>query len=124
MRTSYKILLLVAAVSPFAFVALLFGLFLHIINSAPVQGFEEYILSYASMLNLGSSVFTFFFVGILVIYIVHAARNLHLEANGMRTTWLIAICVLGPWVMPFYWFHYIWRDGASRSTKSGPLGLN
>jgi len=123
MRKSVKILLLLAAVSPFIFGAVFFGFFLHLISTAPVHGAEEHFLRYAWILNLGSSLFTLYFLGILVVYVVHAARNRNLELNGMRTTWLIALCLLGPWVMPFYWFHYIWRDGVSMS-KSGPLGLS
>jgi hypothetical protein len=123
MKKSHKILLGLAAISPFVFAALFFGAFLELINTAPVTGFEEHFLQYAWIMNLSSSIFTLFYLGILVIYIVHAARNPNLEVSGMRTTWLIALCVCGGWAMPFYWFHHIWRDGAPKY-KSGPLGLN
>ena|SRR5688572_1899075 len=123
MRTSFKILLGLAALSPFVFAAAFIAVSFLLLSNAPVDGFEEYFSRYAWMINLASSLFTLFYLGILVIYVLHAARNQNLENSGMRTTWLIAICILGPWVMPFYWFNHIWRDGVQRG-RSGPLGLN
>jgi hypothetical protein len=43
----------------------------------------------------------------------------------MRTTWLITLVLLGPWIEPFYWFFHILRDGSPvTGRRPGPLGLN
>lgn len=111
MKKSIKTLLGLATLSPFIFIAGFFAFFIHLINTAPDHGVPEYFERYAVIKNLAGLLFTLYFSVILVIFIVHAARNPNLEATGMRTTWLVALVLLGPWVMPLYWFHHIWRDG-------------
>ncbi|PYT01500.1 MAG: hypothetical protein DMF63_01230 [Acidobacteria bacterium] len=125
MKTWIKILLGLGALSPFVFTAAFVGFMIHLINTVPVEAFGEYLANstYAVIMNVACLLFTIFFTAILVIYIIHAARNPILEANRMRTTWLISLCLLGAWVMPFYWFFYIWRDGVS-NRSSGSLGLH
>lgn len=123
MRTSVKILLGLATLSPFAFGAAFIACFFYLVKDAPVVGFEEYFQAYMPIFNLAGLLFTAYYVVILVIFIVHAANNPNLEATGMRTTWLVTISIFGPWVMPFYWFHHIWRDGTPFG-ETGPLGLN
>ena len=123
MSKSVKILLGLATLTPFVFTAVVLWFFFQLFNAAPAERFEEYFSKYAVMMNIAWFLFTIFFTAILVIFIIHAARNQILETNGMRTTWLISLCLLGAWVMPFYWFYYIWRDGVPRH-RSGPLDLN
>jgi hypothetical protein len=99
------------------------GVFLQLIYSAPTHGQEEYFYKYIPILNLFCLLFTAFFTAVWIFFIVHAAQNPNLELTGMRTTWIVAIIILGAWVMPFYWFHHIWRD-AVELPRSGVLGLN
>src|SRR5215218_7435341 len=111
MKRSIKILLGLATLSPFVFIAGLVACFIYILQGAPEVGFEEYFQWYIPLFNLVSFLFTIYFILILVIFVVHAARNPNLEVRATRTSWLLALCILGPWVMPFYWFHHIWREG-------------
>lgn len=119
-----KILLGLATLSPFVFVVALFGSFFFIISNAPKQPreFEEFFSIYGAIFNLVCFLFTAVFSALWVFFIVHAARNPNLDT--MRTTWLVVLIVLGGWAMPFYWFHYIWRDGKTEPRTGGPLGLS
>jgi len=95
MKRSVKILLGLTTISPFVFAVGFFGSFIHLINTAPTQNFEAHFSKYAAIMNFIALLFTLSFSAIWVFFLVHAARNPHLDA--MRTTWLVALILLGPW---------------------------
>ncbi len=43
-----------------------------------------------------------------VIYIILIANNNHIT-GGEKTFWIIAIFIGGAFIMPVYWFNYIWK---------------
>ena len=122
MKTWVKILLGLATLSPFVFAIAFFTAAFRIFDSAPAQGVEEDLAQHMAIMNAAGLLFSLYFAVILVIFIVHAARNENVHASGMRTTWILLLIILGPWAMPFYWFHHIWRESPP-GRRSGPLGL-
>jgi hypothetical protein len=120
MTKPVKILLLLATLSPFALVFLFIASFIYLINTLPPKEIEPFFNDHAIVVSLLNLLVTAFFGAIWVFYIVHAARNPNIPA--MRVTWIIALVILGPWVMPFYWYHHIWREGVAKPVR-GSLGL-
>lgn len=92
-----------------------------VLLKTPPALMESTVQSYYLVIALANVGFTIFFGLLHVFYIVHAARNPNLEA--MRVTWIIGLVIFGFLVMPFYWFHHIWRDDTPTG-RSGPLGIN
>ncbi|HUR97306.1 MAG TPA: hypothetical protein VMZ26_04480 [Pyrinomonadaceae bacterium] len=123
MKLSSRILLGLATLSQFVGFVVFVAVFIYVISNAPADASLGYFQRFALIMNLCAGLFTAYCGAIFIIFMVHAARNPNLHSSGMRTTWLVSLAILGPWAMPFYWFHHIWRDGMP-SRKTGPLGLN
>jgi hypothetical protein len=49
-------------------------------------------------------------IGLLPVYIILAVKSDRLD-QAMRIVWIVLICTLGMFVMPVYWFLYVWRNG-------------
>jgi len=120
MSKPVKLLLLLATLAPFAFFFLFFASVIYAISTLPPKEIESFLNDQAIIFVLINLLVTIFFGAIHVFYIVHAARNPNIP--DMRVTWIISLVILGTLVMPFYWFHHIWREGAAKPVR-GSLGL-
>lgn len=121
MTKPINLLLLIGTLAPFAAFLIFFIWMLGVLLNLPPEQIETALQSYYLVITLANIGFTIVFGLLHVFYIVHAAKNPNLEA--MRVTWIIGLVILGFFVMPFYWFHHIWRDDTP-SGSSGPLGIN
>lgn len=121
MKTSTKIILGLLGISPFPIIIAMFAGFFYIVQANPTaEEMNEFFKTNAIWIFLFNILGTLYFGAVHVIYIVLAARKPDLEA--MRVTWIIALLVLGPFAMPFYWYHHIWHDGWEKPPR-GSLGL-
>ena len=47
-------------------------------------------------------------LALMVVYIVLAVTREHFDQT-MRTVWIILLCLMNVYVMPVYWYLYVWR---------------
>jgi hypothetical protein len=55
----------------------------------------------------------FLSLGLMVYYIMHAVKSVHLDQT-MRIVWVLLLCMMGMLAQPVYWYLYIWRDQLPR----------
>jgi threonine/homoserine/homoserine lactone efflux protein len=60
-------------------------------------------------LHIGTMLVT---IGMVAFYIVHAFRNRRIREDH-RLLWVIAIFAGNIFVMPIYWYLYVWRGSAT-----------
>lgn len=119
MKTPVKIVLGLGGIAPIPFFALMCGLFIYVIVRYENPG-AQVLMDNAVFINLFFLVFGLIFTAVQIIYIIHAAKNPNIEA--MRVTWILCLILLGPFAMPFYWYHHIWPEGR-HNPASQPLEL-
>jgi len=53
------------------------------------------------------------------LYIILVIKNDYLEQN-IKIMWVILICMVNMFAMPFYWYFYIWRKTPPVATLPKP----
>lgn len=124
MKSSHKVLFGLSVAVEFAGIAAFFAFALYTFTQTPANARVEDFQNFIVIGNLLGLAVTAYCTAILVLFVIHASRNPVLESRGNRTTWILSLVILGLWAQPFYWFYYIYRDGASAGRRVGPLGLN
>lgn len=108
MNLPAKIGLGIAAFSPFPLVALFFGGFFYIIAQHP-NDFERFFLEHQLSIYLFNALNPILFAGIELLFLIHVSKNPRIAED--RVKWILGLLILFPFVVPFYWYQQIWKEG-------------
>lgn len=107
MKVYGKVLLGFLSVLPLVSAILFFGSFIYLYQTNS-NDFFEFVITRPELVTIFNVLFSFSAYGPFIFYIVHAARNPNLADR--RVAWILLIVFLGFFVMPFYWYMFIWHD--------------
>lgn len=104
-----RIKVLLGFLSCWPIALLIFMLFVFFVPSA--SAYLRYVIPYIDYIKLLLNVLGIATFGLLVGYHVYVVRDDMIPTNK-KVLWIIALFVGNVFVMPFFWYHHIWRREA------------
>lgn len=106
-----KLLFGFVSILPILITALFFGVAVSVF-----QGYGEdlirvlilYLLEHQAVLVLLNPIMLLLSYGPVILFIIHAAKNLNL--GDRKAVWIVFMLLCGGFALPIYWFMFIWQE--------------